>query len=87
MRLPAQYGLEQARTQLPSLVSAAQAGVSSVITRHGKPFAAIVPLAKLDSPSPASGLLALRGSGSGLWGKSPASTVDALRDEWGSAKS
>ena len=39
----AQYGLEQARIKLPSLVAQANAGVASVITRHGKPYAATVP--------------------------------------------
>ena len=39
-----QYGLEQARAQLPLIASEAVAGYSSVITRHGKPVADLVPV-------------------------------------------
>ena len=45
MSAPTQYGFEQARAQLPTLMAQAHAGQSSVITKHGKPYAAIVPLA------------------------------------------
>ena len=38
------YGLEQARIQLPAIVANAHAGVASIITRHGKPYAAVVPV-------------------------------------------
>lgn len=83
------YGLEQARIQLPALVAKANAGVASVITRHGKPFAAIVSIQDLEkstaSPQQASSILALRGTGRGLWGKSPAKTIAGLRDEWDKA--
>jgi hypothetical protein len=27
-------------------------------------------------------LVSLKGSGRGLWGRDPAKTIDALRDEW-----
>ena len=40
-----QYGLEQARAQLPLIASEAVAGYSTVITRHGKPVADLVPVA------------------------------------------
>lgn len=80
------YGLEQARTQLPSLAARANAGVASVITRHGKPYAAIVSIQALEkslqASSPQSGILELRGTGRGLWGKSPGKTISRLRDEW-----
>ncbi|MEY4211625.1 MAG: hypothetical protein RLZ92_2006 [Pseudomonadota bacterium] len=81
------YGLEQARTQLPSLAAQANAGVSSIITKHGKPYAAIVPADALQkwqaATETASGILALRGSGRGLWGDSVSQTIAELRDEWG----
>ncbi len=80
------YGLEQARIQLPSIVANAHSGVTSVITRHGKPYAAVVPIQSLDKPRgsrpAASSLLALRGTGKGLWGHDVGATIAKLRDEW-----
>ncbi len=35
---------EEARSQLPDLLDAAEKGRSTVITRHGRPVAALVPL-------------------------------------------
>ena len=85
-----QYGLEQARNQLPALVAQASSGVTSVITRHGKPVAAVVPMQALEQSlaagarkrSGVNSVLSLRGSGRGLWGKSPSQAVADLRDEW-----
>jgi prevent-host-death family protein len=77
------YGLEQARTQLPRLVAEAHAGTQSIITKHGKPYAAIVPLQDAArAANRGSGVLNLRGSGAGLWGADVAATVVALRGEW-----
>ena len=77
------YGLEQARTQLPHLVAEAHAGTQSIITKHGKPYAAIVPLQDAArAANRGSGVLNLRGSGAGLWGNDAAAAVDALRSEW-----
>jgi prevent-host-death family protein len=82
-----QYGLEQARIKLPTLVAQANAGVASVITRHGKPYAAIVSIEDMEKSSAtataAASVSSLRGTGKGLWGPSPAQTVAELRDEWG----
>jgi prevent-host-death family protein len=75
-------GIEQARIELPRLVSEAQAGNSAIITRHGRPCAAIVPLDALPTKNRRGGVLALRGTGAGLWGPSIASTVTQLRNEW-----
>ena len=47
MQRSASYGLKQARIQLPTIMANANAGVASVITRHGKPYAAIVPIQDL----------------------------------------
>ena len=81
-----QYGLEQARAQLPLIASEAVAGYSSVITRHGKPVAVVVPVAHWREEQARSllqgGVLALRGSGRGLWPEGAASEVAQLRDEW-----
>jgi prevent-host-death family protein len=82
------YGLEQARARLPLLVSEAVAGTSSIITRHGKPCAAVVPLDALEQLAllkrRAQGIMALRGTGQGLWGRDSATAVRALRGEWDS---
>lgn len=85
MSANASYGLEQARIQLPAIVADAHAGNASIITRHGKPYAAIVPIQdfqKSQAASDASGLLALRGTGRGLWGANVGQTIAELRDEW-----
>ncbi|ALK89110.1 type II toxin-antitoxin system Phd/YefM family antitoxin [Limnohabitans sp. 63ED37-2] len=81
-----QYGLEQARAQLPLIASEAVAGYSSVITRHGKPVAVVVPVEQWREEQARSlkqvGVLALRGSGRGLWSECAATAVAQLRDEW-----
>jgi prevent-host-death family protein len=82
-RMPTTINAETARAQLPHLIAQAQAGRVSVITRHGKAAAVIGPVSQLDARLSTSSLLALRGSGVGLWGETPSRTVDALRDEWG----
>ena len=86
MSANARYGLEQARIQLPSIIANAHAGIASIVTRHGKPVAAIVPLQDLQNSrtasGAASGLLALRGTGRGLWGADIGQTISRLRDEW-----
>jgi prevent-host-death family protein len=89
MRKLTQYGLEQARAQLPRIVSEAGAGVSSVITRHGKPCAAVVPLQDLErlraSRRTPRALLQLRGTGRGMWDSNVGKAIADLRDEWGAA--
>lgn len=86
MSAPTHYGFEQARAQLPTLMAQAHAGQASIITKHGKPYAAIVPLADLAQARtrPEKGILNLQGSGKGLWGKRSGATIAQLRDEWGS---
>jgi len=75
-------GVEETRQQLPSLLDDAHAGKPVVITKHGKPYAAIVPLDSLPAGGPRPSMRALRGSGAGLWGDDPAAWVDRSRDEW-----
>ena len=83
----ANYGLEQARIQLPNIIANAHAGIRSIITKHGKPYAAIVPLQDIKKSSNdaelTSGIVSLRGTGRGLWGPNVGQTISALRDEWG----
>jgi len=75
-------GVEETRQQLPSLLDEAHAGRPIVITKHGKPYAAIVPLESLREAGPRPSLRVLRGTGAGLWGDDPAAWVDRMRDEW-----
>jgi prevent-host-death family protein len=76
------YGAEEARAHLPELLERAHRGRATVVTRHGKPYAAIVPVEMALSSGRRASLASLKGSGAGLWGDEPAGTVAALRDEW-----
>lgn len=73
---------EEARSQLPELLDAAQKGRSTIITKHGRPVAALVPVDDAAHRSAPRWLLPLKGSGRGLWGSSSARTLRVLRDEW-----
>lgn len=75
-------GAEAARAQLPALIERAHHGESTVITRHGRPWAAIVPADAVPTAGRPGGVLALAGSGTGLWSGEPARRVAELRDEW-----
>lgn len=76
------YGSEEARAKLPELLERAHRGQSTVITKHGRPYAAVVPAAKTLALKPRLKLLALAGSGKGLWGRDSAKAIDRMRDEW-----
>jgi prevent-host-death family protein len=80
------YGLEQARAQLPRIAAEARAGHTSVITRHGEPVAAVVPITFLREQQAGrirkGGILALRGTGLHLWPAGAGQTVADMRDEW-----
>lgn len=78
---PASKGAEEARQQLPAILADATAGRSTIITRHGRAVAAVVPARALkirQSPT----LLSLAGSGRGLWGKDSRKMIAKLREEW-----
>lgn len=75
-------GAEEARSQLPDLLAAAEKGRSTIITRHGRPVAALVPIGSYDSAVRQQPLLPLAGTGRGLWGKDSARAVRKLREEW-----
>jgi len=75
-------GAEEARNQLPNLLEAAEQGRSTVITRHGRPIAALVPLSEFQSRARQQPLSPLMGSGRGLWGTESSRTARELRDEW-----
>ena len=75
-------GAEEARRQLPALVSAAAEGRTTVITRHGRAIAAIVPAESVQQRLMQVSILPLAGSGKRLWGRRSAHFVSLLRDEW-----
>src|ERR1017187_8331773 len=75
-------GAEEARNQLPDLLEAAEQGRSTVITRHGRPVAALIPIEADEAAVRQQPLLPVRGSGRGLWGKDSTRTFRKLRDEW-----
>jgi prevent-host-death family protein len=76
-------GAEEARNRLPELLSAAEKGRSTIITRHGRPVAILTPFAASNSAAAEQqSLTPWQGSGRGLWGKDSARTIRQLRDEW-----
>jgi prevent-host-death family protein len=75
-------GAEEARNQLPELLKAAEAGQATIITKHGRPVAALVPIEAYASTRRQQSLLSLKGTGRGLWGKDSTRTLRKLRDEW-----
>lgn len=75
-------GAEEARSQLPDLLAAAEKGRSTIITRHGRPVAALVPIDAYSSAVRQQPLLPLAGTGRGLWGNDSTRTVRKLREEW-----
>lgn len=79
---PKTCGAESARAHLPELLERAHSGSPTVITRHGKPYAAVVSVEVATTNRRGVSVLALKGSGAGLWGDDPARTIAAMRDEW-----
>ncbi len=75
-------GVEEARNQLPGLLKAAVQGRSTIITRFGRPVAALVPIEAYGAAVRQKPLIAVGGSGRGLWGKNSMRTMRKLRDEW-----
>lgn len=75
-------GVEDARRNLPALLDRANRGQTVVITKHGKAFAAIVPVNYATKKPAGVTLSGLRGSGKGLWGRSATAWVERLRKEW-----
>jgi prevent-host-death family protein len=75
-------GAEEARNQLPDLLEAAAEGRPTIITKRGRPIAALVPLSTYEVTARQRSLVSMSGSGRGLWGKNSTRTIDRLRDEW-----
>ena len=73
-------GAEEARKRLPEILARAHRdGTVTIVTRHGVPYAAIVPVSQVAREAPK--LTALRGSARGCYGD-VAQYIDELRDEW-----
>lgn len=75
-------GAEEARNQLPDLLDAAEKGRSTIITKHGRPVAALVPIEAYGVAVRQQPLVPVGGSGQGLWGRDSSRTLRKLRDEW-----
>jgi prevent-host-death family protein len=76
-------GSEAARQNLPGILERAAKGETTVVTKRGRPVAAVVPFDADTRPGGRGpSLLSLRGSGRGLWGKDPAKTIARGRKEW-----
>lgn len=75
-------GAEEARNRLPELLEAAEKGHTTIITRHGRPVAALMPIEAANASPRQRPLMPLGGSGRGLWGKDSSRTIRRLRDEW-----
>lgn len=75
-------GVEDARRNLPALLDRANRGHTVVITKRGKPFAAIVPVDRAAHMDTGLSLSKLRGTGKGLWGPNASAWVERLRKEW-----
>jgi prevent-host-death family protein len=76
-------GSEEARNELPTLLEEAQSGRATIITRRGRPVAALVPLSQYHTGHRQQSLLNLEGPARGFWGKNSTGTIRKLRDEWG----
>jgi len=73
------YSAEEARQALPHLLDLASRGTATIITRHGRPIAALVPVDRAQARA-VGNVMALRGSGKGL--STGPGSVAAQRDEW-----
>jgi prevent-host-death family protein len=78
----AHKGSEEARNELPTLLEDAEGGRATIITRRGRPVAALVPLAQYRISHRQQSLLTMEGSGRGMWGKNSGSALGKMRDEW-----
>ena len=75
-------GAEEARKLFPRVVERASQGKTTVITKHGRPYAAVVPVAQARARRRVGEtFLALRGSAKGVYGDA-GKYIALLRDEW-----
>jgi prevent-host-death family protein len=67
---------------LPDLLERAHRGGITVITKRGRPYAALVPAERVVAATRRLPLSGLRGTGKGLWGPDVTKAVSRMRDEW-----
>ncbi|MDQ7246867.1 type II toxin-antitoxin system Phd/YefM family antitoxin [Dongia sedimenti] len=77
-----QKGAEDAKNRFQELLTAAENGEATIITKHGKPVAALMPIGNYATDSRQQALSPLAGSGRGLWGKTRTRTLRKLLNEW-----
>ena len=77
-----ELGAEQARKRLPELLDQAHRGEATVITKHGKPYAALVPVSAIPPEASVISISGLRGSAKHCWSDQPSKDIDAIREEW-----
>lgn len=82
MTKPIRKGAEEVRSQLSELLTAAQQGRQTIITRHGRPVAVLAPVSAAGEAHAQRSLLPLAGSGRGLYGRNSQVTLRRLKDEW-----
>lgn len=83
MSKTATMGAEEAHKMFPSLVESANRGNTTIIAKHGKPFAAVVPVMQVrKTKRPGESFLSLRGTGKGMYGTDVARYIDEMRNEW-----
>ena len=73
---------EAARKKFPTLIEQAHHGKATIVTKRGRPYAAIVPIADMMSGRGRLNIQSLRGSGSGLWGRNARAAIEKMRREW-----
>ncbi len=83
MSRTATMGAEEARKMFPSLVESASRGKTTIITKHGKPYAAVVPVVQARARvRTGERFIDLCGTGKGMYGDNVAKYIDELRSEW-----
>jgi len=75
-------GSETARAKLPELLELAHHGSSTVITKHGRPYAVLMPISAVSPKRRGVSPLSLAKTGIGLWGNDSSQSVARMRDEW-----
>lgn len=67
---------------MPALLDGVEKGKSTIITRHGRPVAVLVPITARGAGIGQQPLTPWPGSGRDLWGKDSTRTIRRLREEW-----
>ena len=73
---------EEVRYQFSDLLAAAEKGRSTIITKYGRPVAALIPIEAYRASLRQQPLTPVAGSGRGLWGKNSTRAHRNLREEW-----